>query len=155
MRYIDGTLYEGQWLKGKPHGTGSLLETSQTSFSGEWSEGKKEGKGTLRWANGDSYEGQWSNDQFSGQGRLSFHNGSHEYVGQFELGNIHGKGVMKWGGNVYEGQWQNNVKQGTGAIVFCNGDKYSGTWAADRFCGTGLFERVHNSWRFEGTWVDG
>ena len=41
--WVDGSLYEGQWLNGKGEGMGRLIH-----------------------ADGDIYEGQWKNDMANG-----------------------------------------------------------------------------------------
>jgi hypothetical protein len=41
-------------------------------YEGEWVRGKKEGRGTLIFQNGDTYEGEWKEGLISGVGIYHF-----------------------------------------------------------------------------------
>lgn len=88
-------LYEGNCVKGVPHG-----------------------EGKLKLKNGDYYEGQFLNGQFSGQGRMLAADGC-EYVGQWVASCREGQGVEKWpNGNIYTGGFKSDKKDSYGMIDF-------------------------------------
>lgn len=50
-----GNVYLGQWLNGKMHGRGKLVEPKGHIYEGEWENGLKNGKGMLIRSDGDVY----------------------------------------------------------------------------------------------------
>lgn len=58
QRWATGQMYDGQWVKDLPDGTGSLWESvedweaqpaTKPLYQGQWEAGLRHGKGTLRW----------------------------------------------------------------------------------------------------------
>lgn len=57
MKSTDGTLYEGDFKKGKPEGEGQIFWSETKKYKGSFKEGKLHGKGL--YINGDIiYEGK-------------------------------------------------------------------------------------------------
>jgi len=97
--------YEGQVIKGKPHGSGLLTSTVGDSYEGSFVEGRKSGRGLQKYANGSSYEGDYADNKFQGKGIFKFNNGD-IYEGNWDKGLRNGRGVMKYAnGNIYEGEF--------------------------------------------------
>mmetsp|Transcript_16598 Transcript_16598/g.14493 ORF Transcript_16598/g.14493 Transcript_16598/m.14493 type:complete len:204 (-) Transcript_16598:96-707(-) len=50
------------------HGQGTYTFTNGSVYTGEWIKGKRQGNGKINYLDGSSYEGQWDNDQMHGNG---------------------------------------------------------------------------------------
>mmetsp|Transcript_1765 Transcript_1765/g.2478 ORF Transcript_1765/g.2478 Transcript_1765/m.2478 type:complete len:1057 (+) Transcript_1765:18-3188(+) len=172
--------YAGQWVKGKPHGTGMFSYNSGNFYQGEFANGKRSGKGRLNYsaqASGRTFfEGEWENDAPHGEGKFVM-GGVGTYEGGWIGGRKHGKGVMSWtNGDTYEGEWENDTMHGDGKLVlsgestvykgeFKNGKfhgkgclesfwgKYEGEWKEDRKQGNGTMHYSDGS-VYEGEWKD-
>ena len=67
FRYADGSVYVGEWVKGKEHGSGQLVKTS-VLYKGGFSNGCKHGKGVeLDKETGVKIEGTWDNGKLGGK----------------------------------------------------------------------------------------
>ena len=69
-RAVGRDIYEGEFEKGFPHGTGTYTWANGDYYVGEFVKGAKEGEGKMVYAsvNADSVEaGQWENDQYLGK----------------------------------------------------------------------------------------
>lgn len=109
----DGSMYEGEFFSGKPHGKGRLIHSksqlpsiqddetkvSETIieehgsfdvYEGDWLDGKAHGYGEYLNANGTSYKGYWIADKQHGMGVESWPDGSC-YQGPYIAGNKHGE----------------------------------------------------------------
>ena len=114
VTYADGGgQYKGQWDEAgsRPHGRGTLVDANGLTYEGDWVKGKCHGHGTL--TNNDKtvrYTGQWSNHMKHGRGEERIDDEC--YVGQFELNERHGTGTVSLvdsGETVYEGSWKAGV----------------------------------------------
>ena len=47
--FLDGDVYEGEWLDDKAHGYGFYLHVDGTKYQGDWLEDKQHGQGTEEW----------------------------------------------------------------------------------------------------------
>lgn len=71
------------------------------------------GTGKLVFVDGSYYEGTFVNGEIDGFGTRFFAATGCKYQGQFEKGELQGKGRMTWpDGSIYEGQWVKNRRQG-------------------------------------------
>lgn len=68
MRYVNGSVYTGQWDNGTMHGNGTIEWSEGSVYTGQWVRGKRTGFGTYTWANGNRYIGQWKDNQICGTG---------------------------------------------------------------------------------------
>lgn len=107
-KLYDQTISSSERIKLPP------IELTDGVYEGEWLKGKREGKGTMKWADGAHYDGEWKEDRFHGQGCL-VHSGGDVYVGAWENDMANGFGIYthKDGGK-YEGMWLNDLKHGSG-----------------------------------------
>ena len=108
MRYSNGNIYQGEWLRGKRHGPGVVVYASGNFYSGDWQLDKKWGKGCMFFRGGHVYEGEFASDMRSGVGTMRYQNG-----------------------NVYQGGWLDDLRQGDGTISFTGGDVVRGKWEND------------------------
>jgi hypothetical protein len=104
---VDGSTYEGEWVKDRKNGKGTFTEASGAQYVGQWKDDRKHGKGTYRTPDGTTYTGDWKNDGQTGQGTLSTSDGS-KYKGGFLNGKKDGKGVLQEKGKVYDGYWKDD-----------------------------------------------
>ena len=74
--YSDGTVYEGDSVDGKAHGTGTTKYANGDVYEGEWKDGQRHGTGTTKYANGDVYEGEWMDGQRHGTGTMKVARGN-------------------------------------------------------------------------------
>jgi hypothetical protein len=56
-------------------------------YEGDWLRGKKHGPGTLIFGNGDKYFGDFKNDVYEGDGEITYKNGD-KFVGKFIKGMV-------------------------------------------------------------------
>lgn len=52
MKFKDGRVYEGDWVKDRMQGVGSFKWPTGQQYVGEYSEDQKHGKGRLTYSNG-------------------------------------------------------------------------------------------------------
>ena len=43
MKFVDGSVYEGQWGSGEQHGSGTLVAADGKKEVGEWKQGQMQG----------------------------------------------------------------------------------------------------------------
>jgi hypothetical protein len=60
-------------------------------------------------------------------------------VGQWKLGIMHGRGILRTSGSVFQGTLVNSLKHGSGEELFGNGDVYRGDYQNNRFDGFGSY----------------
>lgn len=150
----DGRLYDGEWMRGKPHGQGMLTYPDGGQYWGRFNAGKRQGEGMMKFVNGDEYEGEWFNDQPHGQGTFRFANGA-RYVGEFDQGKQAGNGRQTYAdGTYYDGQWLHNVPHGYGRLTFASGGAYEGQFSKGQPHGHGLYYYANGD-LYEGDWKQG
>ena len=93
--YLDGTSYDGFTLSGIYDGQGTIRWTNGAMYIGGWLKGKKHGVGEYKYPDGTVYKGDWENDLYDGNGSIKFTNGT-SYTGGFKEGKFHGKGTLNW-----------------------------------------------------------
>ena len=89
-----GNTYEGNWQKGRMHGTGIYKFHSPAAiYTGNFKNGLRHGDGKLEYTESrQKYVGGWSKGQHSGQGMKVYDDGS-KYHGSFKKGKRHGLGT--------------------------------------------------------------
>ena len=108
-------------------------------YSGELSPSRRpQGFGTFS-CRSHNYTGDWDRGQRHGRGVNIFSNGD-TYTGQWAEDRRHGEGVISWaGGRVYTGAMARGRMEGVGEMTWPSGDKYIGDWEADTRAGHGLY----------------
>ena len=61
--WIDGSRFEGYWVKDKANIRGKLLHADGDIYEGEWLEDKAHGIGKYTHIDGANYEGSWKEDK--------------------------------------------------------------------------------------------
>jgi len=164
---LGGTVYEGQWSRGRPHGHGTATFPDGTKYIGYWVEGKRhtEDGQTSRceFPNGHVYEGEFHADEIHGRGRLMSETGEvldpgpwEHGVSQFTPYPINGTGRYEFpDGSYYDGDWQEGLFDGQGVFFFAGtGDTYTGGFRGGQFHGHGRYEFASGD-KYEGGFEDG
>lgn len=108
MTYLDGSVYDGEWVNGLRDGFGELRMANGQIYIGNWEKNKKNNNGTMFYPDNSFYNGNWENDQKNGYGIFQYSNKSY-----------------------YKGYWNNGVKEGYGFLYMYHGDYYNGYWKND------------------------
>jgi hypothetical protein len=124
----SGTLYDGVCLL--RHGKGTMRYLDGSVYTGDWHRGAITGEGAMRYANGSTFTGHWEDGLYSGEGLLVMMAG-HRCVevvqGQWKEGCMHGAAKRwHWNGAFFDGEYQRNKRHGTGTYLSPNGDAYTG-----------------------------
>lgn len=98
----SGSVYQGSFKSGKPHGQGTFKGGDGQYKEGTWSHGQfREGKIKMRWEDGRVYEGGMVDAEMEGHGTMEWPNGD-KLEGNFEKGLfpeyallVTGKGVKR------------------------------------------------------------
>ncbi|MFO8142109.1 MAG: PEGA domain-containing protein [Marinobacter sp.] len=164
----SGLRYQGHFVDGEFHGTGTAWFADGRRYEGDWAHGKRDGEGQWHSADGATYTGQFHNDEFHGQGTLTLDKGDiltgtwvrgsmngHGslstadgmlYVGGFRNDEFHGQGALTYpDGRSYEGEFSNGEFHGRGSEILADGKKYDGQYMAGRFHGNGLLRNPNGS----------
>lgn len=151
-KYKDGSVYEGEKLYGKRHGSGVFNFKSGGQYRGAWCNGKMTGKGTLLYPDGSTaYEGDWLEGKFHGQGIL-FNEMKQDlkasclstYYHNFDDSNSWVR---------YEGGFSYDLREGTGTITFTDGSQFTGNFRADKIDGYGKMHLASDD-ILEGIWIE-
>lgn len=99
------------------------------------------------------YEGQAQDDKPHGVGELRISETEY-YKGEWALGIINGKGVLKTNTFIYEGGFQGGAFHGKGSVNFFEKGKYKGEFLNGKFDGYGIFNWLCGK-AYKGDWKDG
>jgi hypothetical protein len=135
MTYVTDEVYEGDWVRGQPHGKGKWTypeydddheegaviweedgEKGYLEYEGDFSNGQKHGAGRMVFQDGRVYEGNWVFGEMTGEGTMYFDDcddnpeGYSRYQGDFEEGLWSGFGAMHFlDGRIYDGHWEEGL----------------------------------------------
>jgi len=88
------SVYEGDFVNGKPHGIGIEHHKSGQTWEGEFVDGELTGKGKHLFSTGSVYEGDFIKGEWTGYGIYTEENGKVK-EGYWENGIYKGKGILK------------------------------------------------------------
>ena len=120
------TKYFGDVINYKKNGKGE--ETSdEYRYTGEFLGDLRHGQGRLEFLKlGDLYEGEFNRGEITGKG-LYIWNNKQKYKGDFVNGIKHGKGIYKWPDGIeYEGDYVNGIREGNGIYKWNDGRVFKG-----------------------------
>ena len=91
----NGSIYTGQVLNGKPHGSGvRVSQDGRFKYVGGWANGRWEGYGACYVDNVRVFQGKYKNDMRHGKGcEFYYPEGSKSFVGEFVRDKRHGQGI--------------------------------------------------------------
>ncbi len=128
-RYSTNVSYTGRFVNSIREGKGKMTLQNGSVYEGNFSRGRMSGDGAMTYHNGERYTGQWSNDVPNGTGKYFF-KGRERYEGNFTNGEFDGQGTMYYpDGAYYTGGWKQNRKHGVGRLHYTDGTVNQGTWA--------------------------
>ena len=70
-KYTDGSTYSGDWMNGKRHGLGKLVELNGYMYYGWWEDDLRHGQGEASYPDGSTYDGDWKYDKKYGIGKIT------------------------------------------------------------------------------------
>mmetsp|Transcript_29688 Transcript_29688/g.88817 ORF Transcript_29688/g.88817 Transcript_29688/m.88817 type:complete len:524 (-) Transcript_29688:61-1632(-) len=151
-------MYEGDWVRGKRHGKGSLQYRSPgphgrdhvSVYVGNFDTNRRHGTGKMVYASGNVYEGEWQDDKRHGHGSMVWQSQNESYTGEWRNGIQHGHGEHTWFAkrfvatnfvqhNKYIGQFVDGKRHGTGTFQYASGATYVGEWADDKKHGDAVY----------------
>lgn len=81
-KYADGSVYHGDWMNGKRHGLGKIVERNGYMYYGWWEDDLRHGQGEANYPDGSIYDGDWKYDKKYGFGRITRPDGT-SYEGEW------------------------------------------------------------------------
>ena len=69
--YADGSTYYGDWMNGKRHGLGKIVERNGYMYYGWWENDLRHGQGEANYPDGSTYDGDWKYDKNYGMGKIT------------------------------------------------------------------------------------
>ena len=173
----DGTVSEGNWKNNTLHGKGSIKKNCLYTISGEFADGKIVGlaniifgdcnenyklgdkfignidgtqklyKGEIVYKNGNKYIGEVKKQTFMPHGQGEYLWKDQKYVGAFQDGFRHGKGIYTWdSGGSYDGEWKKGNRHGQGVRTYKDGTTDEGKWYENDFV-PHLKIKVEKKWK--------
>ncbi|XP_051879403.1 ALS2 C-terminal-like protein isoform X2 [Pristis pectinata] len=131
-------------------------------YEGDWYKGKPQGSGIMKWPDGRNYAGQYEGGQEHGFGVYITPGGPESfdcYKCHWKMGKMHGYGICEYGnGMIYKGYFQDNQRHGFG-ILHNSGlkklaFKYVGHWENDKKTGYGVLDDPDRGERYIGSWLE-
>ena len=134
-RYIDeeGTCYEGIFEGNKLISKATMIKLNENNkrveYFGDLVDFKKNGKGEEMCEDEYNYTGDFKDDMWHGNGQIKNYETGDVYNGQFDKGEMTGKGILKWkNGEIYEGTFVKGIKHGKGIHKWPDGSFYKGEY---------------------------
>jgi hypothetical protein len=81
-KYADGSTYYGDWMNGKRHGLGKIVERNGYMYYGWWEDDMRHGQGEANYPDGSMFDGDWKYDKKYGFGRITRPDGT-KYDGEW------------------------------------------------------------------------
>jgi len=133
----DGSVYEGDFRAGVPHGGGHYQRADGVEYRGSFTDGTFDGEGELTWPGGRAYTGAFVDGSITGEGRFEYADGS-RYRGALEDGQPHGLGTWRSPDrDRYTGEFVRGIRDGWGEYRSADGTHYVGGYRDERRAGQG------------------
>merc|ERR1712185_761960 len=98
------------------------------------------GHGVLEWSVKARYVGEFFNGLYHGEGTFEWPDKAHVYRGQWQFGEMSGKGTMTTSnGSIYSGEFHAGNMEGRGTLTFITNDQYVGEFKDSLFNGLGTY----------------
>jgi hypothetical protein len=130
--------YFGDVIDFKKSGKGEETCEDEYKYKGDFSNDMKHGYGILEFFDNDeTYEGEFNKGEITGKGIYIWNNGE-KYEGTFLKGIKHGKGIYTWpDGSIYEGEYNNGIREGKGKYIWPDGRIFKGMFSKGKPNGKG------------------
>lgn len=133
MKYVNGNVYEGAFVKGRLHGEGKMRYAKGNTYVGQWYRGKRHGYGVFTLKDGKVYEGEWVRDEQEGPVTVRFTSGDVLKCTCVES-KLEGHGTLKYAnGDYFEGLFSKGMKNGGGVLTRRDGTKLVGIWKNGKY----------------------
>jgi len=167
--FKDGSIYEGELVKGKPNGFGTHNLVNGDIFEGQHTDGFAHGHGTMRYKSEsklDRYVGNWRSGKRYGFGTLILEDSS-RLVGDWKNDNLNYGEYQSSNGVIMSGKWNKDyLEEGTmrledgaeysgsfagegvfsyGSLLSINGDHYTGRFQKNIYWGKGMLRTADGS----------
>jgi len=156
MTYVNGDIYEGDWVDNKRNGKGKYTyfdNDSVKEYEGDWADDERTGKGKETLFNGDIYEGDFVDGERNGKGKYTSAENGYVIEGDFKNGEPNGKVKETFkSGNVYEGDFVNGKRNGNGKMTYADGSVYEGEWLDSNKHGNGTLKDENGDIIHSGRW---
>lgn len=134
-KYIDGSIYEGQWHRGTRFGHGHFRSSAGWTYEGFFDKDRRHRKGIIDWPDNSSYMGNWYYGIIKGNG-IFISTLRDIYRGEFNDGKFNGQGELVYSdGSFYIGNFKDGLRHGKGIFTSKNGDEYYGHYENDQKIG--------------------
>mgnify|MGYP000094306851 CR=1 FL=1 len=154
VRYSNGSVFTGRFVRGARHGFGEYCSSSGYSYRGHWRYGEQTGKAEIRYKNGDKYIGEQKNGVRHGLGTIFVEATSMSFTGTWDNGNLLNTEIsVQTPSSKIEGAIDPISGDGSATIAYANGDKYTGDVRAFMRDGSGVLEKS-NGTTIRGTWSE-
>ena len=129
--------YFGEVIDFKKNGKGEE-NCEEYRYNGEFLGDLRHGYGRLEFLeNGDVYEGEFNRGEITGKGLYIWAN-KQQYEGDFVNGIKHGRGIYKWPDETeYEGDYNNGIREGFGKYKWKDGRVFEGMFKGGKPNGKG------------------
>ena len=146
--------YEGYWRNSMREGIGIENYEDGSVYCGEFYKGKKNGIGYYKWPDNSYYEGEWCDNMLNGYGIYNFSEGS-KYIGSWKNNKMNGIGEFKYLSNkTYFGFFNDDIRCGFGILCWFEVKKaFIGFWENNKQNGFGKF--INNDKNIYGKWKNG
>ena len=129
IQYADGRDFEGEVLRGSPHGRGRMSFAAVPGcppafYEGEFCRGVRHGRGALTLSNGDVIDGEFADGVFAGPGTMRSSDGC---------------GILE------ASSWIDGSPDGPGTLRFPGGSRYTGEFRKGEVAGQGRLEHPAES----------
>lgn len=167
--YLNGSLYEGEFVAGIEHGKGVFRDSVNGSvYDGDWVQGKRHGQATFKLKGGETYVGEYRGDVKHGRGTYTARDGVTFDV-EFRNDEIVGKGLFRPPKEVSphyfefefdeDGEEADRSEKGPGGrrdklLTLRDGSGYAGGTKAGARHGQGSYEYTNGA-LYEGSFVKG
>lgn len=153
--YEDGSVYYGQYNKGKRHGFGYEVMKDGSLYSGYWSFDYRCWVGRFILPTGECISGEIKKGKISGSAECETPEGLIR-TGHWEDSKLNGiaNEIDPIAKTHYRGEMKNGVKHGRGVLKFSDGSEYNGEFVDSKMTGKGKKTWADNR-VYDGDWVDG
>lgn len=141
----DGSVWEGTWRNGKPHGQFRVMVPGKYTYTGNMSLGKRNGPGRIAMSDGRVIEGVWkmgrrisAKDSTPGSHPVQFRRvitaAGVVCEGEWSGGKMQGKCTMTLAGRYrFVGMVRDDLPDGEGVLTYDYGMSMKGVWRAGVF----------------------
>nr|CAD7397647.1 unnamed protein product [Timema cristinae] len=168
--FDNGSKYVGRISRKQMEGNGEFYFTNGAFYKvksprntpplvlkGNFEAGEMSGVGYIEWPDLSWYEGEVYCGYRHGYGMFVSSCHKVAYLGQWRMGQKHGKGLILYDDqkeDLYDGDWVAGERQGYGLRVYPNGGRYIGSWVNGKRVGPGtmVWPEAH---LYRGEWRAG